>query len=261
MSTGSIVFDRAVEYYDQTRGFPPGVEDQVAVLFERAGKLTRESRILEVGIGTGRIALPLARRVHSITGVDLSRGMMGRLRAKQNGERINLAEGDITRLPVAGQRFDAAVAVHIFHLVPGWQQALAETARALRPGGVLLNGRNKRNANLPGLSEVFDTALPLEKLRPVGVREPETQDYMRLAGWTEVSEPFFCHFAVETTPQQYLDFIERRIWSRLWSLSDADHAKVVSAVKDAIAANYDDPAQPIIDESHFEIRVFRPPQP
>lgn len=49
MNSVSIAFDRAVGFYDQTRGFPPGQERRVAALFVRAGELDRSSYVLEIG--------------------------------------------------------------------------------------------------------------------------------------------------------------------------------------------------------------------
>ncbi len=65
-----ISFDRAVDYYDQTRGFPPGVAEQVAGT--AAGMLAPNSAVIEVGIGTGRIAKPLAAMGYKIFGLDIS---------------------------------------------------------------------------------------------------------------------------------------------------------------------------------------------
>src|SRR5262245_40719864 len=112
MVLNSIAFDRAADYYDETRGFPPGEEQTAAALISQTGGLTPASKVIEIGVGTGRIALPLARYVGAYFGVDISRPMMARLRAKQNGEPISLVEGDATRLPFASHSFDAAVAVH-----------------------------------------------------------------------------------------------------------------------------------------------------
>jgi ubiquinone/menaquinone biosynthesis C-methylase UbiE len=71
MTTQSVAFDRAAHFYDDTRGFPAGEDRAVAALISQAGGLTATSRILEIGIGTGRIALPLASHVGAIYGVDI----------------------------------------------------------------------------------------------------------------------------------------------------------------------------------------------
>jgi SAM-dependent methyltransferase len=74
------------------------IERTVDFLAELAG----DGRALELGIGTGRIALPLARRGVEVHGIDLSRAMIDRLRAKSGGERIGITIGDFATARVEG---------------------------------------------------------------------------------------------------------------------------------------------------------------
>ncbi len=71
--------------------FEPGVVDAVV---EVLAGLAGGGRALELGIGTGRIALPLARRGVALHGIDLSRAMVFRLRAKPGGEALGVTIGD-----------------------------------------------------------------------------------------------------------------------------------------------------------------------
>lgn len=57
---------------------------------------------LELGIGTGRIALPLAERGIRVDGVDLSPAMLEQLRTRPGGERLSLSVGDLADVPVSG---------------------------------------------------------------------------------------------------------------------------------------------------------------
>jgi SAM-dependent methyltransferase len=77
---------------------PEIVEPTVAFLAELAG----DGPALELGIGTGRIALPLARRGVSVAGIDLSRAMVERLRSKPGGEAIAVTIGDFSTTRVDG---------------------------------------------------------------------------------------------------------------------------------------------------------------
>ena len=92
--------ERVAATYDGTSGvFAPGaVEATAAVLAELAGG----GRALELGIGTGRIALPLARRGVEVHGIDLSRAMVAQLRAKPGGAGIPVAIGDFATTRVDG---------------------------------------------------------------------------------------------------------------------------------------------------------------
>jgi len=85
--------ERVAARYDEDEAemFRPGaVDPAVGVLADLAG----DGRALELGVGTGRIALPLARRGVPVHGIELSRAMAARLRAKPGGEAIGVTIGD-----------------------------------------------------------------------------------------------------------------------------------------------------------------------
>jgi SAM-dependent methyltransferase len=79
--------------------FEPAMVDPVVdLLVELAGT----GRALELGIGTGRIALPLARRGVPVQGIELSTAMAAELRAKPGGEAIGVTIGDFATTTVEG---------------------------------------------------------------------------------------------------------------------------------------------------------------
>ena len=87
--------------YDESSAdmFDPEVVDPVVdFLAELAGS----GRALELGIGTGRIALPLAQRGVAVHGIELSKAMAARLRAKPGGEAIGITIGDFATTNVEG---------------------------------------------------------------------------------------------------------------------------------------------------------------
>jgi SAM-dependent methyltransferase len=75
------------------------VEPAVTVLAELAG----DGAALEFGVGTGRIAIPLAARGVPVHGIDLSDAMLARLRAKPGAERVVTTAGDFARTVVDGE--------------------------------------------------------------------------------------------------------------------------------------------------------------
>ena len=90
----------AATYDDSSDGmFDPAFADTVA---EVLAGLAGGGRALELGIGTGRIALPLARRGVEVDGIDLSRAMVARLRAKPGGDAIGVTIGDFATTRVDG---------------------------------------------------------------------------------------------------------------------------------------------------------------
>lgn len=87
--------------YDESSAsmFEPGAVDPVVdLLAELAGK----GSALELGIGTGRVALPLARRGVSVHGIEMSRAMVARLHEKPGGETIPVTIGDFATTKVDG---------------------------------------------------------------------------------------------------------------------------------------------------------------
>src|SRR4029077_7811740 len=90
--------DRIAGVYDIL--YPPGpdAEDAAELLATLAGG----GRALELGIGTGRVALPLSARGVDVQGIDVSEAMAAELRAKPGGDRIPVTIGDFTSVPAEG---------------------------------------------------------------------------------------------------------------------------------------------------------------
>jgi SAM-dependent methyltransferase len=125
----------AARYDESSDIFEPGAVDPVVeVLAELAGG----GRALEFGIGTGRIALPLARRGVPVHGIDLSRAMVDRLRAKPGSQAVGVTIGDFATTRVDGT---FSVAYLVFNTIMNLttQQAqvacFRNAAAHLEPGG------------------------------------------------------------------------------------------------------------------------------
>ena len=100
--------------------------------------LAGDGAALELGIGTGRIALPLSQRGVRVCGIDLSEAMVARLQAKPGAEAIGVTIGDFATTTVEG-RFTVAYLVFntIMNLTTQDEQVLCfrNVADHLRPGG------------------------------------------------------------------------------------------------------------------------------
>jgi SAM-dependent methyltransferase len=135
----------AVEYEPSTYG------DRIAAVYddlyarldtedcvEMLEELAVGGRVLELGVGTGRVALPLAARGLAVTGIDASEAMVDRLRAKPDGGDVSVVIGDMADVAVSGT-FSLVFAVFntFFGLLTQEDQlrCVARVAERLTPGG------------------------------------------------------------------------------------------------------------------------------
>lgn len=91
--------ERIADVYDEWPRLPQDAERAVEFLATVAGR----GPILELGIGTGRLALPLVERGFAVHGIDASPAMVAKLRAKSGGDRITIAMGDFADMTIAGR--------------------------------------------------------------------------------------------------------------------------------------------------------------
>jgi SAM-dependent methyltransferase len=129
--------ERVAATYDETSTemFDPAVvEPTVDFLAELAGT----GRAIELGIGTGRIAIPLAARGVEVHGIELSRAMAARLRAKPGGEGIGVTIGDFATARADGT---FSLAYLVFNTInnlttqEGQVACFRNVAAHLEPGG------------------------------------------------------------------------------------------------------------------------------
>jgi SAM-dependent methyltransferase len=230
----SISFDRAVEYYDATRSLSDDANRKMSDLL--AGELDGRGPALEIGVGTGRIAIPLVERGVDVVGADLSERMLGALRAKTN--EVPAAAADATRLPFRDDAFGAGIACHVLHLIPDWPAAVRELVRVVGPGGRLL-------VNLGGwdhgvwqeIEKRFVTEAGIHNARP-GARDAGPVDALlaSLGATVRVLPEITDHRRLSYGA--LIDRIESGMYSFTWSVDDDARRRGAAAVRDWVLAEH-----------------------
>ena len=127
---------RLVEVYDATCPWSQDDDFFLAIVAE----VGRALSVLDLGCGTGRLALGLADAGHAVTGVDPARASLDAARAKSGAERVTWIEGTSSMLPA--DAFDAAVmtshVAQFFVADDEWAAVLRDLHRALHAGGRLV---------------------------------------------------------------------------------------------------------------------------
>lgn len=242
-SVMAISFDRAADYYDQTRAMPPDVAERVTECIVRLSQATPETAFFEPGVGTGRIALPLVERGYPYTGVDISEQMMDKLRQKLAGQshRLTLVNADITALPFEAGTFDVAIAAHILHLVADWRAALAEIQRVLKPGGVVIYFHHPGSGAIRNdpIDQQWRTLLSRHNYQPtfVGAVTEDVLGYFQAQGLALETVPVAEIGRTRTVAEALQTYCDR-IYSHLWQIPDPVFALAIEELKAWVQQTY-----------------------
>lgn len=224
----SVAFDRIAERYEATRG---GLDRGRRFAAAMAPYLTPASTVLEICVGTGAIAKPLADAGHSVVGLDLSRPMLDVAATRLPGM---LVHGDATVLPMKEHSVDAVIAVWAVHVVGDFDALVEEVRRVLRPNGVWLVVSPTPDIDSNDLTDVahrYETVLDRGWDRATRLAPRLERSGFDLVDDVDTDEHRFSE-----SPAARAASIERRDWSTLWDMDDTTWAAVVQPVLDDLRA-------------------------
>ncbi|HEX3300322.1 MAG TPA: class I SAM-dependent methyltransferase [Actinomycetota bacterium] len=253
---GSVSFERAADVYDRTRLTDPVA---LAAALDVLDGVLPAGTALEIGVGTGAIAVPLAQRGRRVIGLDVSAAMLGRLRAKAGSEGVAVAVADATRLPVADDVFDGAYCRWVLHLIASWRDAVRELCRAVAPGGVIVVEPAGYTGEWRTVWRRFVQELG-PAAEPVGVDArngyADLDDAFAACG-AAAREVIATPMRIDSSLERFLDEAAARAYSWTWRAGDAELARVVDAVRAWAIDRYGpDLTQPFSPDAAQSWRVY-----
>ena len=255
-------FDRIAKQYSAQRAHPLDVSFQIGKAIVK--ELGRDGgTVLELGVGTGRIAFPVIAADCTVVGIDIAYEMLRAAQREGNADHLahlRLVQGDISQLPFPDSYFDGVMVVHVLHLVPEIRQVITEVKRVLRPDGVIVQGRDwtdpqsfagqlRRQLRMAVMS-LSTTARPPSAMVDVPA-------LMQEMGGSEPREVVAVSWYTEVVPQQLLDGMARRDDAETWALSDDLLEAALLRLRQWATESYGDLTVPQQVEHRFVLTVTR----
>lgn len=212
-------FDQLADRYDETRGGEQRGDEYARDV--HAHLPAGEEPILEVGVGTGVVALGLRRLGRTVVGLDLSAPMLARARSRLGPVVIR---SDAMRMSIATASVAHAVSVWVVHSVADPTQLFREAARVIRPGGLYVVSTTQRpTLDDPVGTIIADMGARVDLRRgswhPCQVSVDEVLDWAAGAGFT--GEVHTIDRQWHSSPDQELAAITNRQWPAMCELDDA----------------------------------------
>lgn len=262
----SLSFDPMAGVYDATRTYDEASFSAALAYLLARFPPAHYPHVLEPGVGTGRIALPLAERGYKVWGLDISALMLARLRQRAvcASPRLGLviSRADVCHLPFHARRFNLAVAVHLFYFIPNWRQAVQELLRVLRGDGPLVLMHTGMGQEIPSLNERYKELCAMRGMaaQTCGVRSTkEVVDYCRDLGcrietvhdrWQWKS-----HLRLETA----LDYIRTRAYSFTTEVPPHLHKEIVERLEGELLERYGSLTHALVVHNQISLTVVRKP--
>jgi ubiquinone/menaquinone biosynthesis C-methylase UbiE len=227
-------FDRISQIYDETREpLKEAAVDKIKNILLRDNC----SSIIEVGVGTGRVAKPLQERGFEIVGLDISKGML--LKAREKGV-LRLILADVDFLPLREKSFDAAILAHVLQIFENPAEVFGKIVGVVKKEVVALV-RKRGDAHASDSSDDSIMRQVFEKVsaqmgyalprRPGESRRKESEF---LAAFPPTELITIQDELIETTADERLSFFEKRPF-RFWvEVPDEVFHKVIQEVRSSL---------------------------
>lgn len=242
----AIAFDRVADIYDATRALPEEVMDAVMTSMRTA--LDGCPQIIDAGVGTGRFAKPLQDLGFEVVGIDIARKMLAK--AKEKGLE-NLVVADAHHIPFRDGAFDAAVVIHVMHIVEDWRVVASEIGRVCRKKVIsvlesAMGGTMRMSSEYTKLRA--ESGHPLERLEGAEKAIMVAKPPLEMVQVTEYSE--------EENTDEEIAYLEKHGSSRTWGLDEETHREIIERLR-ALYSHQVRPRRQTVSFAIWEPQQFR----
>lgn len=242
--TPRVDFSCVAEDYEATRGIPDEfmkeiIQDIVHICGLKPGNI-----VLELGCGGGRFLRAFTNQKIAVVGIDVSQGMLAQACASQQSSkylRSNLVFGDAVTIPLNQGIFKAIIAIHLFHLMSDWQDALTETIHVLEAGGTVITGYVGAVTHQSYLNQLYRRRRDElgYSTSCLGADSTEVVAEFKAQGANVETRRY--ETQVEVPLHVTLSYLERRVFSSMWhNLPDVIHRQIMQEVRMAATTQFKD---------------------
>lgn len=260
MTNKDFSFDKRVaRRYNAQRAHPPEISKQVGrAIAQQAGS---GARVLEIGIGTGRIAWPVAAAGCQVVGIDISPNMLEEVHdATAQTTRPIITQADMHQLPFLGDSFGAVLAVHVLHLATDSQAVIREAGRVLQSGGAFMQGDDWMDpesviGKLRDELRAFVVRMTPDFIPPsAGLSRTQL---LADVGGTNTEEIIAAEWTFMLSPAERLAAIENRMDAESWALPPKLFDPALTHLREYAASLWPDLEQQQVVTRRFVLKVTR----
>lgn len=252
-----VDFSANAPLYDRRHGavLSPDVARQLAFW----SALAPNARVLDIGAGTGRVAIAFARLGYATLAADPSTAMLAELRRKAPEDRIHAIAGEGALLPLAPASVDVVVLARVLYLISDWQAVLRQARDVLKPHGCLLH---EWGSGQPGelwveirekARELFQQAGVANPFHPGARTEEEADHHLAALGFIRTID-LPLGPGPEMTLRAFLAAIASGELSYIWNVPESVRQTCLPRLEEWCAATFDlDQSIPIPEELRWTI--------
>jgi ubiquinone/menaquinone biosynthesis C-methylase UbiE len=241
----SLPFDGMADLYDETRIFDRRCFSYALDYLGERFPPQNFNKVFEPGIGTGRIAIPLAEMGYHVTGVDISPDMLAVLqnRLGQVPKALHIAyqQADVTELPFPDDVFDMAIVVHLFYFIKEWKNAVDELLRIVRDSGPIVLMHTGTGTEIPFLTARYKE-LSVENgfpIKEIGVKSTiEVVDYFRSLGTQIETVRDRWEWTSNISLDKALGYMKSRAYSFTTATPDSVHLAIIEKLESEVCQRF-----------------------